>query len=71
MESAEGVSPDLCECTTPGLTNRFIPLPKSDTKERIIANRDIFDFELSQAQMDKLDALDQDEHVCLNPTECP
>lgn len=50
---------------------RFIPLPKSDTKERIVANFDVFDFELSEAQMGKLNALDQDEHVCLNPTDCP
>lgn len=49
----------------------FIPLPKSDTKERIIANFDVFDFELSPQQMDALNALDQDEHVCLNPTDCP
>lgn len=49
----------------------FIPLPKSDTKERIIANFDVFDFELSQQQMEALNALDQDEHVCLNPTDCP
>ena len=50
---------------------RFIPLPKSDTKERIISNREVFDFELSEAQMAALNALDKDEHVCLNPTDCP
>jgi diketogulonate reductase-like aldo/keto reductase len=49
----------------------FIPLPKSDTKERIAANIDIYDFELSGEQMDKLNALDQDEHVCINVTDCP
>jgi diketogulonate reductase-like aldo/keto reductase len=46
-------------------------LPKSDTKERIIANIDVFDFELSDDQMAQLNALDKDEHVCLNPTDCP
>lgn len=50
---------------------RFIPLPKSDTPERIVANADVFDFELSKEQMSALNALDQDEHVCLNPTDCP
>ena len=50
---------------------RFIPLPKSDTKERIIANIDVYDFELSDEQMATLNALDKDEHVCLNPTQCP
>jgi hypothetical protein len=49
----------------------FIPLPKSDTPERIISNRDVFDFELSDAQMGELNALDMDEHVCLNHTELP
>ncbi|WWC61526.1 uncharacterized protein I303_104110 [Kwoniella dejecticola CBS 10117] len=53
------------------LQRGFIPLPKSDTKERIIANRDVFDFELSDAQMQALNALDKDEHVCLNHTELP
>jgi diketogulonate reductase-like aldo/keto reductase len=51
--------------------SRFIPLPKSDTKERIIANTQIFDFELSEDQMERLNALDKDEHVCLNHTELP
>lgn len=50
---------------------RFIPLPKSDTKERIIANIDLYDFELSDDQMGRLNALDKDEHVCINVTDCP
>jgi diketogulonate reductase-like aldo/keto reductase len=50
---------------------RFIPLPKSDTKERIIANFDVFDFELSEEQMAQLNGLDKDEHVCLNVVDCP
>ncbi|OCF76249.1 hypothetical protein I204_03548 [Kwoniella mangroviensis CBS 8886] len=53
------------------LQRGFIPLPKSDTKERIIANRDVFDFELTDAQMQSLNGLDKDEHVCLNHTELP
>jgi hypothetical protein len=53
------------------ICGRFIPLPKSDTKERIIANFDVFGFELSEEQMGELNGLDKDEHVCLNPTECP
>ena len=50
---------------------RFIPLPKSDTLERIKANADVYDFELSKTQMEQLNALDQDEHVCINVTDCP
>ncbi|WRT66051.1 uncharacterized protein IL334_003003 [Kwoniella shivajii] len=53
------------------LQRGFIPLPKSDTKDRIIANRDVFDFELSESQMQSLNELDKDEHVCLNHTELP
>jgi diketogulonate reductase-like aldo/keto reductase len=51
--------------------SRFIPLPKSDTKERIVANIDLYDFELSDEQMESLNALDKDEHVCINVTDCP
>lgn len=69
MESAERVSQILSLRTQ--LTIRFIPLPKSDTAERIKANADVYDFELSKDQMDQLNALDQDEHVCINVTDCP
>jgi diketogulonate reductase-like aldo/keto reductase len=55
----------------PGANDRFIPLPKSDTKERIVANIDLYDFELSDEQMKSLNALDKDEHVCINVTDCP
>lgn len=69
MESTERVSQILLLRTQ--LTIRFIPLPKSDTSERIKANADVYDFELSKDQMDQLNALDQDEHVCINVTDCP
>jgi len=69
MESAERVSRMLS--LRAQLMIRFIPLPKSDTAERIKANADVYDFELSKDQMDQLNALDQDEHVCINVTDCP
>ncbi|GFZ52240.1 Uncharacterized oxidoreductase [Saitozyma sp. JCM 24511] len=53
------------------LQRGFIPLPKSDSRDRISANIDVFDFQLTEGQMMALNALDRDEHVCLNPTECP
>ena len=78
MESTEGVRlPDLLSSHALIAKGewcadiRFIPLPKSDTKERIIANIDLYDFELSDDQMGRLNALDKDEHVCINVTDCP
>ncbi|KAL7419509.1 hypothetical protein Q5752_005420 [Cryptotrichosporon argae] len=53
------------------LQRGFIPLPKSDTSSRIVANRNVYDFELSADQMARLNALDQDEHVCINNTNVP
>lgn len=50
--------------------HRFIPLPKSDTPERIVSNSEVYDFELSAEQMARLDGLDEDLHVCWNPTGC-
>jgi len=47
----------------------FIPLPKSSNPERVRANADIYDFELSDAAMAKLDALDRGDEgaVSWNP----
>lgn len=39
------------------LQKDWIPLPKSDTPSRIIENADVYDFELSQADMVRLDSL--------------
>lgn len=41
------------------LQRGWIPLPKSDTPERIRANADVFGFELSEGDMVKLNALDE------------
>jgi len=41
------------------LQKGFIPLPKSDTPERIRANADVFGFELGEDDMRRLDALDE------------
>jgi len=37
----------------------WVPLPKSDVKERIEANADVYDFELEAGDMKKLDDLDE------------
>ena len=43
------------------LQKGYIPLPKSDTPERIRANADVFGFELGEEDMSRLNALDQGE----------
>lgn len=41
------------------LQKGWVPLPKSDTPSRIVDNANVYDFELSNDEMAKLDALDQ------------
>ena len=41
------------------LQKGWVALPKSDTPNRIVANADVYGFELSDEDMHKLDALDQ------------
>ncbi|KAL8868507.1 MAG: hypothetical protein Q9174_004948 [Haloplaca sp. 1 TL-2023] len=43
------------------LQKGWVPLPKSDTPERIVANKEVYGFELSEEEMGQLDALDQGE----------
>ena len=43
------------------IQNGFIPLPKSVKKERLISNSQVFDFDLSKDEMDKLSQLDECE----------
>jgi len=51
------------------LQKGFVPLPKSEKPERVVSNADVFDFELSQEDMAKLDALDKgdDGAISWNP----
>lgn len=41
------------------LQKNWVPLPKSSNPGRIAANADVFDFEISQEDMDVLNGLDQ------------
>lgn len=41
------------------LQKGWVPLPKTDSPERIVANANVFDFDLSVEDMLVLDSLDQ------------
>jgi len=46
-------------------------IPKSSNENRIKENIDIFDFEISEEDMKKLDDLNEDWHCTWNPTTVP
>ncbi|KZF25809.1 Aldo/keto reductase [Xylona heveae TC161] len=52
------------------LQHDYVPLPKSSTKERIIANADIGGFEISADDMKTLDGLDEYLVTDWDPTDC-
>lgn len=47
--------------------NKVVTIPKSIKEQRIIENADIFDFELSAEDMEKIDGLNKDERVGPDP----
>ncbi|TDQ32735.1 aldo/keto reductase [Zeaxanthinibacter enoshimensis] len=49
------------------LQKGVVTIPKSTKKERIIANSQVFDFELSQEDMDRLDAMDKGKRFGPDP----
>ncbi len=49
------------------LQKGVVTIPKSVKKERIQSNADLFDFELSQEDMDRIDALDQNKRTGPDP----
>jgi methylglyoxal/glyoxal reductase len=54
-----------------GLQHGLVEIPKSARKERITENSQVFDFTLSQEDMDALNALNQDRHMDWDPTDEP
>lgn len=49
------------------LQNNVLVIPKSSNPERVVQNAAIFDFELSNEDMKKIDALDRNERIGQNP----
>ncbi|MFB5761996.1 aldo/keto reductase [Paenibacillus medicaginis] len=49
------------------LQNEIVTIPKSIKEQRIIENADVFDFELSAEDMDKINALNQNHRVGPDP----
>ena len=46
-----------------------VTIPKSVNPHRIAQNAEVFDFELSQEDMDKINALNQDQRMFADPDE--
>jgi methylglyoxal/glyoxal reductase len=53
------------------LQKGFITIPKSSKQERIVANAQIFDFELTDQEMQTLDSKPENFNVAWNPTKDP
>ncbi|KAF5341370.1 hypothetical protein D9758_012283 [Tetrapyrgos nigripes] len=53
------------------LQKGYVTIPKASSKVRIVANTKIFDFELEEADVDALDALDEGLVTDWDPTDCP
>jgi len=49
------------------IQNDIITIPKSTKKHRIIENADIFDFELSIEDMQKIDNMNEDKRTGADP----
>ena len=52
-----------------GLQHQLVTIPKSTNRERIRANFDVWDFELSEADMTELNALNADIRVADDPMD--
>ena len=50
-----------------GLQKGIVVLPKSKMERRVMENANVFDFEISEEDMQKLDSFNEDLHTCWNP----
>lgn len=53
------------------LQHGLVAIPKSSRPERIRENSEVFDFEISDSDMARLDALGEDLHTDWDPTDAP
>ncbi|CDO70195.1 hypothetical protein BN946_scf184905.g7 [Trametes cinnabarina] len=55
------------------LQHRFIPLPKSACPERVASNAQVFDFNISKEDMQRMDTLDRGKKgaITWNPVDAP
>ncbi|MCC5859579.1 MAG: aldo/keto reductase [Ectothiorhodospiraceae bacterium] len=53
------------------LQHRSVTIPKSVNPDRIAENADVFSFELTQEEMERIDALDRNERIGPDPDEFP
>ncbi|KAJ3098232.1 hypothetical protein HDU97_004184 [Phlyctochytrium planicorne] len=51
-----------------GIEKGYVTLPKSSKEERLISNGDIFDFKISQSDMELLDGFDEGLVIAWDPT---
>ena len=54
-----------------GLQHGLIVIPKSSKKGRIMENSSVFDFEISEEDMKKLDEFNENLRTCWDPTNAP
>ena len=53
------------------LQHGLIVIPKSANRKRIFENADVFDFEISAANMQLLDGFNENLRICWDPTDAP
>jgi diketogulonate reductase-like aldo/keto reductase len=53
------------------LQHGLVVIPKSANPKRILENADVFDFEISPADMKLLDGFNEDLRTCWDPTHAP
>ncbi|MBM75324.1 MAG: aldo/keto reductase [Proteobacteria bacterium] len=53
------------------IQNKMVPLPKSNTPSRILENSQVFDFLLSEEQIEQLNSLNQDLYTGWSPVGIP